>query len=91
MPWQIELKPKAKRALARLDRPVQQCILDFLVRLGGTENPRHTGEALQGEHGLWKYRVGDYRLVARIQDRQLIVLVVKIGHRRAVYRDLPKN
>ena len=91
MPWEVELKPKARRALARLDGSVQQRIVDFLDRLSGAENPRHSGEALQGERGLWRYRVGDYRIIAQLQDQQLTVLVVKIGHRREVYRRLPAN
>ena len=88
MSWQIEFKPRAEKALEKLDRQTQQRIQSFLNTLRQTENPRLKGAALHGEHGLWKYRIGDYRLVARIQDQQLIVLVIHLGHRREVYRSL---
>jgi mRNA interferase RelE/StbE len=90
MPWQVALKPRAKRQLAKLDRPVQQRLLEFMERLAGRDDPRELGRALQGPHQLYKYRVGDYRLIAQLQDQALMVLVVKIGHRREVYRDLKR-
>ncbi|MFP4076583.1 MAG: type II toxin-antitoxin system RelE family toxin [Halochromatium sp.] len=90
MPWQIALKPRAKRELAKLDRPVQQRLVAFMARLTEHDDPRELGRALQGPHQLYRYRVGDYRLIAQIQDQTLLVLVVKIGHRREVYRDLPR-
>jgi len=56
-------------------------------RISGTENPRSTGKALAGPLGeLWRYRVGDYRVICDIQDNALRVLVVQVGHRRGVYR-----
>jgi mRNA interferase RelE/StbE len=62
-------------------------IYKFLRRLPQYDDPRRTGEALHGElAGLWKYRVGDYRLLCRIEDARLVVLVVRIGNRREVYR-----
>jgi mRNA interferase RelE/StbE len=90
MPWQVALKPRAKRQLAKLDRPVQQRLLEFMERLASRDDPRELGRALQGPHQLYKYRVGDYRLIAQLQDQALVVLVVKIGHRREVYRDLKR-
>lgn len=90
MPWQVALKPRAKRQLAKLDRPVQQRLVEFMERLAGRDDPHELGRALQGPHQLYKYRVGDYRLIAQLQDQALVVLVVKIGHRREVYRDLKR-
>lgn len=90
MPWQIALKPRAKRELEKLDRPVQQRLVSFMARLAEHDDPRELGRVLQGPHQLYRYRVGDYRLIAQIQDQTLQVLVVKIGHRREVYRDLPR-
>lgn len=57
-------------------------------RVATLENPRELGEALQGEKfaGLWKYRVGDYRIVTQIKDTEIDILVLKIGHQREVYR-----
>ncbi len=89
MAWQIEFAPEAEKELSKLDKPVIQRILKFLLqRLAPLDDPRNLGEALRGaELGkYWKYRIGDYRLVCSIQDDCLRVLVVRIGHRREVYR-----
>jgi mRNA interferase RelE/StbE len=86
MPWKVALKPRAKRQLAQLDRPVQKRLLDFMDRLTGRDDPRELGRALQGLHQLYKFRIGDYRIIAQIQDQTLLV-VVKVGHRREVYRN----
>lgn len=51
------------------------------------DNPRLTGKALQGKlSGLWRYRVGDFRLLCRIEDNELIILVIEIGHRKEIYK-----
>ena len=89
MVWQIEFLRSAERDLNRLDRPVRRRILSFLHgRLGTTDNPRSLGAALRGsEMGeLWRYRVGDWRIVAQIEDNTMRILVVRIDHRRDVYR-----
>jgi mRNA interferase RelE/StbE len=88
MIWKIELLADAERALEKLDKQVARRIYAFLsLRLAKLENPRLIGEALKGSRlgEFWKYRVGDYRIVARIEDNILRVLVVKAGHRREVY------
>jgi mRNA interferase RelE/StbE len=88
MIWKIELLADAERALEKLDKQVARRIYAFLsLRLAKLENPRLIGEALKGSRlgEFWKYRVGDYRIVARIEDNILWVLVVKAGHRREVY------
>jgi len=86
--WAVKLTDEAKRDLRKLDKPIQRRIADFLTqRLQDVDNPRATGKALQGNlSGLWRYRVGDYRLICRLEDDELIVLVIEIGHRNAVYR-----
>ncbi len=89
MAWTIELTHTAVRQLERLDKEAGRRIWKFLrQRLAPMENPRSIGEALHGQRlgEFWKYRVGDYRLVARIEDDRLVVLVVRVGHRRDVYR-----
>jgi len=89
MAWRIEFDPSAEKDLARLDRQSAERILRFLSeRLAKLEDPRSIGEALKGSKlgELWKYRVGDYRLIADIQDGTLCILVVRIGNRREVYR-----
>jgi mRNA interferase RelE/StbE len=89
MPWKIELSAQVDRELRKLDP--QQCkrILKFLhERLAPLDNPRRIGQALQGSKlgEFWKYRVGDYPLVCKIEDQQLLILVLRVGHRREVYR-----
>jgi mRNA interferase RelE/StbE len=87
--WTIDLGPKAQRQLEELDRQVARRISRFLrERVALLENPRSIGEALKGtEYGdLWKYRVGDYRIIASIEDKLVRILVVRIGNRREVYR-----
>lgn len=91
MAWAVELLKSAADALDKLDPDTRQRIWRFLRgRLAGTSNPRQAGKALTGRYtGLWRYRLGDYRLVCQLQDARLVVLVVKIGHRRNVYQGNP--
>jgi mRNA interferase RelE/StbE len=88
MAWSVEIDPGAVRDLAKLDPQIARRILGFLhQRIAQSDNPRTIGESLKGDLGeFWKYRVGDYRIVASIEDTVLRVLVVRIGHRREVYR-----
>jgi mRNA interferase RelE/StbE len=90
MAWTVEFLPQAARELRKLDRPVAARLLRFLEeRVRRAEDPRSIGEPLRGERlgAYWKYRVGDYRLICSIQDQRIVVTVVRIGHRRDVYRD----
>ena len=89
MAWKIELDPAAERELDKLDPPVAKRILRFLYdRVAILDDPRSIGDALKGSRlgELWKYRVGDYRIIADIEDGALKILVIKIGNRREVYR-----
>lgn len=89
MAWTIELTSTATRQLAKLDRPVAQRIRNFLQkRVAALEDPRSIGQKLQGKMlgEFWKYRAGDYRLITKIEDDRLLVLVLEIGHRRENYR-----
>jgi mRNA interferase RelE/StbE len=89
MPWNVELSIDADRELRKLDRQHATRILKFLhQRLAKLENPRSIGQALSGSElgEFWKYRVGDFRLIAKIEDRRLIMLVLRIGHRKEIYR-----
>ncbi len=87
--WTIEFDDRARRELRKLDAATQQSILRYLrERIAGAENPRQFGKPLRMNlAGLWRYRVGDYRLICRIEENRLVVLVLKIGHRREVYGD----
>ena len=87
--WRIEFEDAAVKELAKLDKPVARRILAFLrERVAALDDPRSVGEALKGSKlgEFWKYRVGDYRIVAHIEDGALRVLVLKVGNRREVYR-----
>ena len=89
MAWKIELSAQATRELDKLDPPQLKRILKFLnERLAPIENPRSIGQALRGSElgEFWKYRVGDYRLICKIEDDRVLILVLRIGHRREVYR-----
>jgi mRNA interferase RelE/StbE len=89
MAWKVELTPLAEKNLDKLDPPIARRILSFLHgRLAVLDDPRSLGEALKGSElgEFWKYRVGDYRIIASIEDKQLTIFVVRIGNRREVYR-----
>lgn len=87
MTWKVEWDDRARKELRKLDKPVQKEILSYLrIRIEGCKNPRVCGQTLIGNKaGLWRYRVGDYRLVCRIEDHILVVFVVAVGHRKEVY------
>ncbi|MCA3212300.1 MAG: type II toxin-antitoxin system RelE/ParE family toxin [Burkholderiaceae bacterium] len=89
MTWRVEISDKAKKNLAGLDKADAKRITDFLrTRVATLDDPRSLGEALKGSRlgDFWKYRVGDYRIIASIEDRALRVLVIRVGNRREVYR-----
>jgi mRNA interferase RelE/StbE len=89
MKWKIRFDRKAERDLDRLDPQIAERILRFLKqRVASLDDPRSIGEALRGiELGdLWKYRVGDYRIIADIQDQLIRIMIVRVGNRREVYR-----
>jgi mRNA interferase RelE/StbE len=89
MAWRVELSDLARRNLEGLDPQLARRILAFLHdRIAKLDDPRSIGEALQGARlgALWKYRVGDYRILSSIEDGALRILVVKVGNRREVYR-----
>ncbi len=87
--WRIEIEDKAKKELMALGKPAAKRIITFLrERVASLEDPRSMGEALKGAKlgNFWKYRVGDYRIIADIENGALRILVVRIGNRREVYR-----
>lgn len=89
MAWRIEFSEAADRELSKLDRQAAQRILKVLMdRIAPSSDPRSFGEALKGSKlgDFWKYRIGDYRLICRIEDDIMRILVLRIGHRREVYR-----
>ncbi len=88
MAWKVEFDPRALRELEKLDRVAQRRIAYFLQnRVLGRNNPHDLGKALIGDKiGLWRYRVGDYRLICRVDNASGIVLVLRVAHRKQAYR-----
>jgi mRNA interferase RelE/StbE len=83
--YRVELSPGARRDLRQIDSGTRDRILRALVRL--ETQPRPPGaRKLKGGDELWRIRVGDYRIVYEVRDRILVVLVVRVAHRREVYR-----
>lgn len=77
----------AKKKFLKLDKTVQLQIKNFIFKLQDLQDPRSTGKALKGSlSGLWRYRVGDYRLVCDIEDQKILITVLRVGHRREIYK-----
>ncbi len=85
MAYSIQLAPAAERQLKRLQNPTQDRIFKRLLTLEFNPRP-HGVKKLEGERNLYRIRVGDYRIVYQVRDKALIVLVVKIGDRKEIYR-----
>ncbi len=85
--WTIEYSETALKKLEKLDRQTARLILDYLdVRIAPATDPRQFGKPLSGSlKGRWRFRVGDYRIICRIRDAEVVVLVIDLGHRRHVY------
>ena len=89
MAHNVELSESADRELGKLDVQHANRILKFLhQRIAKLDDPRRIGEALHGSRlgEFWKYRVGDYRMICKIDDDRLVVLVLRVGHRKEIYR-----
>jgi mRNA interferase RelE/StbE len=86
--WTIEYAETARKQLRKLDKLAARRIIEFMdKRVAPSNDPRELGKALKGSLGdLWRYRIGDFRVLCDIQDRKLTVLVLQIGNRREVYR-----
>ena len=87
MAWRIEIDKGVQRSMKKLDRNVAKRIIAKLREISQLEDPRSTGKALAGNlAGLWRYRVGDYRIVCDIEDEVLLILVIDVAHRSKVYK-----
>jgi mRNA interferase RelE/StbE len=92
MAWKIEFSEPAERVLEKLDPYLSQRILKFLRdRIAKLENPRSVGKPLQGPHfgELWRYRVGDFRIICRLRDDVFVILVIEIGQRKKINARAP--
>jgi mRNA interferase RelE/StbE len=86
--WRVEFERAAARELRKLGVEAERRVLAYLrTRIAGSNDPRRPGQPLTGDRqGFWRYRVGDYGIVAAIEGDRFVVLVVTAGHRREVYR-----
>ncbi|MBQ4606807.1 MAG: type II toxin-antitoxin system RelE/ParE family toxin [Clostridia bacterium] len=87
MKWQVTFSRDALKQLKKLDKHTASLILGWIRKnLEGCENPRLHGKALTANRtGQWRYRVGDYRIIAELQDKQIVILILNVGHRRDIY------
>ena len=87
MVWTIDFSKESRKQIKKLSRYTQAQLLDYLEhKIANLENPRSRGEAMSANYaGFWRYRVEDYRVICEIKDEKLVVLVVKLGHRREIY------
>ena len=87
MAWTLRYTPQALKQLRRLDKPVRQLLVTLLENVVAGQAPYNEGKALNGKWARhWRYRSGDYRVICRIHNHELIVEVVRAGHRKDVYR-----
>ncbi len=89
MNWDYKIEEKALKQLRKLGHEPSRRILAFLdSRISGTNDPREFGKRLKGDLAeFWRYRVDDYRLLCKIEDSRLLVIVIYVGHRRDIYED----
>ena len=88
MKYQIKFSEKFNKSFNKLDHYTQTMIYAWIEKhIEGTDNPRSTGKALTNNlKGLWRYRIGDYRLICEIRDKELVILALAIGHRKEIYK-----
>lgn len=88
MAWQIEFDSEAESDLRKMDREMQCRVLRYLrEKIATGKDPRRFGAPLRRElSGLWKYRLGDYRIICRIEDKKVVVYVIRVGHRKDIYK-----
>ena len=86
--YSVKIPNKILKKINKMDAPVRRRITEWIdTNLQGCENPRAKGHALEGDLGdLWRYRVGDYRIVAQIRDTEIVIVIVKVAKRESVYK-----
>ena len=84
--WRLIFEPTASRQLLKLDATVQKRILNYLETILKSPNPKSNALQMSGTmRAFWRFRIGSHRVVCRFEDAELVILAVKIGHRREVY------
>lgn len=86
MAWEINFAPQAAKTFRKLDKPIQRRVSRYLRELAALDDPRSRGKALVGDKsGLWRWRIGDYRVIADIYDEKVTIIILDMGHRRNIY------
>ena len=85
--WKLIFDSTADRQFSKLDIVAKKRIFEFFERILESANPKAKAEPLSGnKKSFWRYRIGDYRVICRFEDTEMIIVAVKIGHRREIYR-----
>ena len=86
--WSLETTRDFDRSLRRLDRPDARRVVAYLLEAVASGDPRSRGAGMSGDRaGYWRYRIGDYRVVVRLEDNRMVVVALDVGHRSTIYRD----
>jgi mRNA interferase RelE/StbE len=85
--WKIEFDKKAKKEFANLDKTIQKQIDKFILKLAKNKDPKKIADTLKGSlQSFWKYRIGNYRLVCSINEDAMTILILRVKHRKEVYK-----
>ena len=89
MKYSVETTPRFDKEFKKLDRYTQYILKGWIEKhLVGTTKPRAHGKSLRGDmSGLWRYRIGDYRIICKIEDAKLVILALSVGHRKEIYKN----
>lgn len=88
MVYKLEFSKRFDRQFSKLDKSTQRYIFNWLIKhLDNVENPRYSGKSLTGnKQGLWRYRIGNYRVIADISDTNCVIIAVEVGYRKFIYK-----
>ena len=88
MVYKLEFSKRFDRQFSKLDKSTQRYIFNWLIKhFDNVENPRYSGKSLTGnKQGLWRYRIGNYRVIADISDTNCVIIAVEVGHRKFIYK-----
>lgn len=88
MVYKLEFSKRFDRQFSKLDKSTQRYIFNWLIKhLDNVENPRYSGKSLTGnKQGLWRYRIGNYRVIVDISDTNCVIIALEVGHRKFIYK-----
>lgn len=88
MVYKLGFSKRFDRQFSKLDKSTQRYIFNWLIKhLDNVENPRYSGKSLTGnKQGLWRYRIGNYRVIVDISDTNCVIIAVEVGHRKFIYK-----